>query len=59
MITEAMPDVNPNWPVIEDPESYCYIRPEGNGLMIGLFEPIAAAWNVKGIPNDSSFLSLP
>ena len=34
--------------VIEDPSSYCYIRPEGSGLMVGLFEPDAASWNVDG-----------
>lgn len=58
LITEAIPEVNHSWPVIEDPSSYCYIRPEGDGLMVGLFEPHAAAWNVKKIPEDSSFVSL-
>ena len=47
LITEPMQEVDVNWPVIEDPSSYTYIRPEGGGLMIGLFEPLAAAWNSK------------
>jgi 4-methylaminobutanoate oxidase (formaldehyde-forming) len=59
LITGAMPEVDPSWPVIEDPTSYCYIRPEGEGLMVGLFEPQAAAWNVSSIPKESSFVSLP
>jgi len=50
-----MKDVDPNWPVIEDPASYTYIRPEGDGLMVGLFEPVAAAWNVKRIPDKFAF----
>lgn len=44
-----------NWPVIEDPSSYTYIRKEGPGLMVGLFESAAAAWNVERIPADFSF----
>ncbi len=30
LITDAIPEVDPSWPVIEDPSSYTYIRPEGN-----------------------------
>jgi glycine/D-amino acid oxidase-like deaminating enzyme len=55
LVTERMPDVDPNWPVVEDPENYTYIRPEAGGLMIGLFEGKAAPWNVKEIPNNFSF----
>jgi hypothetical protein len=47
--------VDPSWPVLEDPSSHAYIRPEGGGLMVGLFEPDAAAWNVGAIPDDSSY----
>lgn len=47
LITEPMTAVDPSWPVIEDPSSHTYIRPEGGGLMVGLFEPEAAAWNCK------------
>lgn len=55
LITERMPEVDPNWPVIEDPGSYTYIRPEAGGLLVGLFEPEAAAWNTKAIPQNFSF----
>ncbi len=55
LVTDNMPDVDPDWPVIEDPASYTYIRPEGEGLMVGLFEAKAAAWNVNKIPSDFSF----
>jgi glycine/D-amino acid oxidase-like deaminating enzyme len=34
VITEPMKDIDPNWPVVEDPSSYTYIRPEGGGLMV-------------------------
>lgn len=55
LITDKMPDVDPNWPVIEDPSSYAYIRPEAGGLMVGLFETTAAPWNVREIPKEFSF----
>ena len=55
LITDRMPDVDPNWPVIEDPSSYAYIRPEAGGLMVGLFESEAASWNVGQIPRHFSY----
>jgi 4-methylaminobutanoate oxidase (formaldehyde-forming) len=58
LITEKIPELDRNWPVLEDPGSYGYFREEVGGLMIGLFEPICAPWNVGGIPDDFSFGSL-
>jgi 4-methylaminobutanoate oxidase (formaldehyde-forming) len=58
LLTEPMDDVDPSWPVVEDPSSYTYIRPEGGGLMVGMFEGEGAPWSVGGVPADSSFLSL-
>lgn len=55
LITDSIPSIDPSWPVIEDPSSYTYIRPEGGGLMVGLFEAQAAAWNVGQIPSGFSF----
>ena len=59
LITDSIDGVDPNWPVIEDPSRYAYIRPEGSGLMVGLFEGEAAAWNVDAIPNNFSFGEIP
>lgn len=55
LVTDAMEDVDPSWPVIEDPSSYTYIRPEGGGLMVGLFESQAAVWSPDAIPSTFSF----
>lgn len=55
IVTDKMPEVDPNWPVIEDPANYTYIRPEAGGLMIGLFEGKAAPWRVSSVPKDFSF----
>jgi len=55
LLTEPMADVDPAWPIVEDPSRHTYIRPEGGGLMVGLFEPVAASWSVSSVPNDFSF----
>ena len=56
LLTEPMAEVDPQWPVLEDPERCAYIRPEGGGLMVGLFETDARAWSARGdVPGDFSF----
>ncbi len=55
LITDAIKDINRDWPVLEDPGSYGYYREEGGGLMIGLFEAKCAPWMVGGVPEDFSF----
>ena len=59
LVTGPIPEVDPKWPVLEDPGSYGYYREEGGGLMIGLFEPVCAPWKVEGVPEDFSFGTLP
>jgi len=55
LITERIPELSASCPVLEDPASYGYFREEVGGLMIGLFEPVCAPWNVGSIPDDFSF----
>ena len=59
LITDRIDGLDPALPVFEDPASYGYYRPEGDGLMIGLFEPVCAPWKIDGIPSDFSFGELP
>jgi 4-methylaminobutanoate oxidase (formaldehyde-forming) len=59
LITDTIEGLDPSAPIFEDPSSYGYYREEGGGMMVGLFEPEAAAWSVDGIPSDVSFLTLP
>ena len=58
LVTEPIDGVHAGLPVFEDPAAYGYYREEGGGLMVGLFEPRAAAWQVGGIPRDFSFGTL-
>ena len=55
LITEPIEGIHSELPVIEDPQAYSYLREEHGGLMIGLFEPVAAPWGMKGYPKDFSF----
>lgn len=55
LITDKIPELAKSCPVLEDPASYGYFREEVGGLMVGLFEPLCAPWNVKAIPGDFSF----
>jgi len=59
LLTEPIEGVDSGWPVLEDPANYGYYREEGGGLMLGLFEPVCAPWNVGGVPDGFSFGELP
>jgi 4-methylaminobutanoate oxidase (formaldehyde-forming) len=59
LITDQIEGISNTWPVIEDPASFGYYREEAGGLMIGLFEPEAAPWNVEGVPDDFAFSEIP
>jgi 4-methylaminobutanoate oxidase (formaldehyde-forming) len=59
LLTEEIPGISKSWPVLEDPASYGYIREEGGGLMIGLFEPVCAPWSIEGMPDDFAFGEIP
>ena len=59
LLTEPLVGVHPDMPVVEDPTTFTYVREECGGLLFGLFEPEGATWNLKGIPNDASFSTLP
>jgi glycine cleavage system aminomethyltransferase T/glycine/D-amino acid oxidase-like deaminating enzyme len=58
LITDKIPDLSRDLPVIEDPSTYTYYREEVGGLMLGLFEPGAAPWKIEGIPEDFSFAEI-
>ena len=55
LLTGAVPGMDPDLPVLEDANAYGYYRPEGDGMLVGLFEPVAAPWSVDGVPHDFRF----
>jgi len=59
LLTDTVPGMDPNLPVIEDPDNYGYYRPEGDGMLVGLFEPVGWPWSLDGVARDFAFGKLP
>lgn len=59
LLTEPLTGVHRDLPIVEDPESFAYVREEGGGLLFGLFEPEGANWALNGVADDASFSTLP
>ncbi|MDH3306081.1 MAG: FAD-dependent oxidoreductase [Acidimicrobiia bacterium] len=59
LITDQVPSVVADMPILEDPDRYAYYREETGGLMVGLFEPLGAPWSVESVPGDFSFGEIP
>lgn len=58
LLTGPVDGMDPDLPVIEDPDRYSYFRPEGDGMLVGLFEPVAAPWSLDGVPDSFAFGTL-
>ena len=59
LLTDDVEWAHPDLPVVEDPDRYGYYREEGGGILVGLFEPVAAPWSLDEIPQDLGFAVLP
>ncbi len=59
LISEPFEGVSRDLPIFEDPDRFAYYREEVGGLMVGLFEPVAAPWSLDEIPHDFSFGEIP
>jgi heterotetrameric sarcosine oxidase gamma subunit len=59
LLTDTVPGMDPDLPVIEDPDNYGYYRPEGDGMLVGLFEPVGAPWSLDGVARNFSFGKVP
>ena len=59
IVTDPMPGVTPDLPVLRDTDGYIYVREEVGGLLMGGFEPVAKPWGMDGIPENFSFSLLP
>lgn len=59
IVTEQIEGVNPDLPVLRDPDGYIYFKEETGGLVMGGFEPEAKPWGMNGIPENFFFQLLP
>lgn len=59
VVTENMPDLKAGLPTLRDMDGYCYYKEDAGKLLVGMFEPNAKPWGMKGIPEDFYFDQLP
>ncbi len=62
LVTEPVPavaELATEIPVVRDPDRSFYVRAEGDGLLVGPFEPYPAAWSIEGVPWDFESRLLP
>ena len=59
LITEPIEGGSADLPIFEDPDRFAYYREETGGLLVGLFEPVAASWSLDRIADDFSFGEIP
>jgi heterotetrameric sarcosine oxidase gamma subunit len=59
LITEPVPGLDPDLPVLRMPDDTAYVRADGGKLMVGFFEPGAKPWATHGIPDNAEFTTLP
>ena len=59
VVTEAIPGLGRGLPTIKSSDDWMYVKNEGDGLMVGFFEPGSYPWQSRGIPDGSAFVHLP
>ncbi len=59
MVTNPLPGMSPDHPVMRDADGHIYFKEEVGGLLMGGFDPWAKPWGMEGIPEDFSFATLP
>ena len=59
VVTEAIPDLPRNLPVLFLGDEWTYYKEDAGKLLVGFFEPKAKPWGQKGISDSFCFDSLP
>src|SRR5210317_1278941 len=59
IVTEAMPGLTANLPVLRVPDECAYYKEDAGKILLGAFEPNAKPWAMDGIPEDFEFDQLP
>jgi glycine cleavage system aminomethyltransferase T/glycine/D-amino acid oxidase-like deaminating enzyme len=59
VVTEAIPDLPRNLPVLFMGDEWTYYKEDAGKLLVGFFEPVAKPWGQKGISKEFCFDTLP
>ncbi len=60
VVTEPIDGIDPDGPILRDPDLWTYLKPEAGGsMLVGLFEPVGRPWPAEGPPpTDKAFISM-
>ena len=59
IVTEAIPDLQRDLPVLRVPEECAYYKEDAGKILLGAFEPKSKPWGMDGISEDFCFDQLP
>lgn len=59
IVTEPIPGLPKNLPVLRDADACSYFKEDAGKLLVGWFEPVAKPWGATGIPENFCFDTLP
>ena len=59
IVTEQIPDLQKNLPVLRVPDECAYYKEDAGKILLGAFEPVAKPWGGDGISEDFEFTTLP
>ncbi len=59
IVTESIPDLPRNLPVLRVPDECAYYKEDAGKILLGAFEPESKPWGMEGIPEDFCFDELP
>jgi len=59
ILTDPVPGLPSDIPVLRDPDGCAYYKEDAGKLLLGAFEPNAKPWGSNGIPEDFCFDELP
>ena len=59
IVTEQIPDLKRDLPVLRVPDECAYYKEDAGKLLLGAFEPVAKPWGGDGIAEDFEFTTLP
>jgi 4-methylaminobutanoate oxidase (formaldehyde-forming) len=58
IVTQPIPGVASDLPVLRDPDGHIYVKEEVGGLLMGGFDPWAKPWGAEGVPEGFAFGTL-
>lgn len=59
IVTDSMPELFPDMPVLRVPDECAYYKEDAGKLLLGAFEPVSKPWGHEGISEDFCFDELP